>query len=125
MRNGKRAACCTRRRSASADLVQPGRGRQAFLAQEFRVVELGLIAGSVIAQNGHEGVARPHLEGTWFEQGFHGAMAELLCAIEEDREPYNGARSNLESLALCFAAVESAHCSQPVVPGTVRQLPEH
>ena len=71
------------------------------------------------------GVARPRLEGTWFEQGFHGAMAELLCAIEEDREPFNGARSNLESLALCFAAVESAHCSQPVVPGTVRQLPEH
>ena len=29
-------------------------------------------------------------------------------AIEEDREPLNGARSNLDSLALCFAAVASA-----------------
>ena len=70
-----------------------------------------------------EGVARPRLEGTWFEQGFHGTMAELLCAIEEDREPLNNARANLESLALCFAAVESAHRGEAVAPGTVRRLP--
>ena len=69
------------------------------------------------------GVARPQLEGTWFAQGFHGTMAELLCAIEEDREPCNSARANLESLALCFAAVASAHRGEPVVPGTVRRLP--
>lgn len=72
-----------------------------------------------------EGVARPRLEGTWFEQGFHGTMAELLCAVEEDREPLNGARANLESLALCFAAVASAHRGEPVEPGTVRRLPGH
>ena len=70
-----------------------------------------------------EGVARPKLVGTWFEQGFHGTMAELLCAIEEGREPLNGARANLESLALCFAAVESAHRGESIVPGTVRRLP--
>ena len=67
-----------------------------------------------------EGIAQPALEGTWFRQGFHGAMAELLCAIEEEREPGNGARDNLRSLALCFAAVASAGCGEPVVPGTVR-----
>ncbi len=61
-----------------------------------------------------EGVASPELEGCWFPGGFHGAMAELLCAIEENREPLNSARTNLRSLALCFAAVESAETGQPV-----------
>ena len=70
-----------------------------------------------------EGCASPDLEGTWFLDGFHGTMSELLCAIDEDREPTNGARSNLESLALCFAAVASADSGQPVVPGTVRRMP--
>jgi hypothetical protein len=44
------------------------------------------------------------LEGVWFPDGFHGAMAELLCAFEERREPEHSARNNLRSLALCFAA---------------------
>ena len=34
-------------------------------------------------------------------------MGELLCAIEEGREPSNSARENLFSLALAFAAVRS------------------
>jgi predicted dehydrogenase len=54
------------------------------------------------------GVARPRLEGTWFNDGFAGAMGELLCAIEDDREPNNSARGNLASLRLCLAAVRSA-----------------
>jgi len=69
-----------------------------------------------------QGVARPALEGTWFRQGFHGTMAELLGAIEEDREPFNNARDNLRSLALCFAAAASAARGEPVVPGTVRRI---
>lgn len=48
------------------------------------------------------------LEGSWFTSGFQGAMGELLCAIEEKREPSNGARGNLRSLELCFAAMRSA-----------------
>lgn len=64
------------------------------------------------------------LEGSWFPDGFHGTMAELLCAIEERREPTNSARNNLTSLALCFAAVASAQRGEPVVPGTVRRLPD-
>ena len=65
-----------------------------------------------------EGVASPELEGCWFPDGFHGAMAELLCAIEENREPLNSARANLRSLALCFAAVESAESGLAInVPG--------
>ena len=71
-----------------------------------------------------EGYAVPELEGCWFPDGFHGTMGELLCAIEEDREPLNGARDNLDSLALCFAAIASAQRNEPVEPGTVRALPE-
>ena len=54
------------------------------------------------------------LEGTWFESGFEGTMGELLCAIEEDREPYHSARNNLKTLELCFAAEESSSLGKPV-----------
>jgi predicted dehydrogenase len=69
-----------------------------------------------------EGVAKPKIVGAWFPDGFHGTMGELLCAIEENREPTNSARNNLASLALCFAAVASAEQGTPVVPGSVRRL---
>ena len=67
-----------------------------------------------------EGVAAAPLEGTWFTSGFQGAMGELLCAIEEKRTPAHHARNNLESLALCFAALASADQGVAVAPGTVR-----
>jgi predicted dehydrogenase len=69
------------------------------------------------------GQAAPVLEGQWFDDGFHGTMGELLCAIEEGREPCNSARDNLRSLELCFAAVASAERHEVVVPGSVRVLP--
>ena len=59
----------------------------------------------------------PRCAGTWFPDGFHGTMGELLRAVEEKREPENSARNNLESLALCFAAIASADRAAPVVPG--------
>jgi predicted dehydrogenase len=71
-----------------------------------------------------EGQASPRLRGCWFPDGFHGTMGELLAAVEEDREPANGARDNLKSLALCFAAVASAERGRAVRPGTVRKMPE-
>lgn len=71
-----------------------------------------------------EGISHPELEGSWFEQGFHGTMAELLCAIEAEREPLHGARGNLKSLALSFAAIASARRGESVRPGSVRRLPE-
>jgi hypothetical protein len=67
------------------------------------------------------GHAKPKLEGTWFNDGFRGAMGELLCAIEEDREPSNSARENLTSLALCFAATNSADTGQAQIPGKIRR----
>ena len=69
------------------------------------------------------GYASPRLDGTWFREGFHATMGELLCAIEEGRQPITSARNNLRSLELAFAAIASAHQGLPKVPGTVRQLP--
>lgn len=68
------------------------------------------------------GTGRAALEGTWFTHGFQGAMGELLCAIEEDREPANGARSSLRSLELCFAALASADSGAPQIPGRVTRV---
>lgn len=69
-----------------------------------------------------KGIAQPKLKGTWFTNGFHGTMAELLCAIEEQRQPLNSARDNLKSLAICFAALKSADTDKPVIPGKVRRI---
>ena len=62
------------------------------------------------------------LDGCWFENGFQGTMGELLCAIEEDREPDNSARDNLRSLALCFAGIESADTGKVVRVGDARKI---
>jgi len=70
-----------------------------------------------------DGVMQPELIGNWFNDGFHGAMAELLCAIEERRTPPHNAVDNLRSLALAFAAIGSAHNGSPMRPGEVRRLP--
>ena len=48
-----------------------------------------------------------------------GAMGELLCAIEEKREPENSAANNLRSIALCFAALESSRSGRVEVPGNI------
>jgi predicted dehydrogenase len=68
------------------------------------------------------GWGSPKLAGNWFENGFHGTMAELLRAIEERREPSNSARGNLKGLALCFAACASADAGRPMTPGRVRRI---
>jgi predicted dehydrogenase len=70
----------------------------------------------------HKGVATPRLRGTWFVEGFMGTMGELLCAIEEKRQPGNSAADNLAGLALCFAAVRSAETGQPERVGNVRRV---
>jgi predicted dehydrogenase len=69
-----------------------------------------------------DGIAQPDLDGAWFNDGFRGTMGELLCAIEDDREPSNGARENLHSLAIAFAAVESRITRREVAIGTTRRL---
>ena len=70
-----------------------------------------------------QGTASPQLSGQWFDCGFEGTMGELLCAIEEGREPSHAARRCLPSLALCFAAIASANEGRTYVPGEVRRCP--
>ena len=70
-----------------------------------------------------DGECTAPLQGCWFESGFKGAMGELLCAIEEDREPIHSARDNLKSLELCFAALASADSGQSQTVGSVRRVP--
>lgn len=62
-------------------------------------------------------------EGSWFPTGFHGAMAELLSAIEQNRQPSNNPLDNLRGLAICFAAVASAESGKPVEVGKARRVP--
>ena len=80
------------------------------------------LAGQRIELITADGIVTPKIKGTWFPDGFHGTMGELLCAIEEKRQPSHSARNNLKSLELCFAAVASSLKHKPVVPGTVRKL---
>ena len=61
-----------------------------------------------------KGSATVPLQGCWFESGFQGTMGELLCAIEEVRDPYHSARNNLKTLDLCFNAIKSADNGIPV-----------
>lgn len=70
------------------------------------------------------GSYRPKLTGKWFSDGFAGTMLELLSAIDADRPSIIDGRDNLDSLALCFAAIESAETGRPQTPGSVRRLPK-
>lgn len=77
----------------------------------------------LVTLHSQAGWSRPELTGAWFNDGFLGAMSELLYAVDTGSEPSNGAEENLQSLALCFAAIASADSNEPVQPGTVRRLP--
>jgi predicted dehydrogenase len=117
--------------SAQATLIFDAHTRIGRVDRTLVVGSRGTIASSGVNQDHQRvelttaaGIARPKLSGAWFPDGFHGTMGELLSAIEEKREPTNSARNNLASLALCFAAVASAERVKPLVPGSVRKLPD-
>jgi predicted dehydrogenase len=80
------------------------------------------LSSGVVTLATRAGKGSPALEGSWFNDGFLGSMGELLSAIEQGREPANSAASSLNSLALCFAAVQSAHTGLPEQPHLVRTL---
>lgn len=104
-------------------LVQPGQeDRTVVCGRQGTLRSFGpSLSDQAVVVHTAEGDARPVLEGTWFVNGFQGAMGELLCAIEENREPSHSARNNLDTLALCFAALASADSAQPQTPGEVRR----
>ena len=66
------------------------------------------------------GLGRPSLRDTWFNDGFAGAMGALLVAKETESEPANGARGNLLSVANTFAALKAAATGQAQNPENVR-----
>jgi predicted dehydrogenase len=52
---------------------------------------------------------QPRWKDVWFPDAFIGPMAELLCALEELREPAISGRDNLETMALvdaCYLSVK-------------------
>lgn len=73
----------------------------------------GTIRGSVLGGSDRlelerdDVVTQYPLRGQWFVDGFAGTMGELMCAIAENRRPYNSAAHNIASLELMIAARES------------------
>jgi predicted dehydrogenase len=51
---------------------------------------------------------QPRWPEVWFPDAFIGTMAQLLVAIEEDREPEISGRDNLQTIALCEAVWAAA-----------------
>jgi hypothetical protein len=52
---------------------------------------------------------RPRWKEVWFPDAFAGPMAELLCAVEENREPTISGEDNLKTMALvdaCYLSVK-------------------
>lgn len=116
---------------AQATLVFDGHSPAGEYASYVAVGSSGLLRSEGRGDNEHQvvlvtpgGQWRPQLTGQWFDQGFHGTMGELLCSIEQGRTPSHAAATTLPALELCFAAIQSAETGQPVVPGTVRKLPD-
>ncbi len=75
-----------------------------------------LVDNDQVELHTRQGVSHPRLAGRWFNDGFRGAMGELLCAIEEDREPAHSATNNLRTLSLALAACRSADTGRSQIP---------
>jgi len=54
-------------------------------------------------ESGADGWIQPRWPEVWFPDAFAGTMAQLLCALEEGREPEISGHDNLETIALCEA----------------------
>jgi predicted dehydrogenase len=73
----------------------------------------GTLRGSVLLDSDRleldDGTTRTPVElsGAWFVDGFAAAMGELMCAVDEDREPENSAADAARSVAVVLAARES------------------
>jgi predicted dehydrogenase len=81
----------------------------------------GTLRGSVLMDSDHlvlddgDGTHDVPLTGAWFVDGFAGTMAELMSAVDEDREPENSAADAARSVRLVLAARRSAeHGGVPV-----------
>ncbi len=62
---------------------------------------------------------QPRWDAVWFPDAFAGPMAELLCALEEDRQPSLCGRDNLHTMALVEACYTSAREHRAVEPDEI------
>jgi len=60
------------------------------------------------------GWERPRWDAVWFPDAFAGPLAELLCALEENREPAHSGQDNLQTMALVDACYRSAQAHRAV-----------
>ena len=65
----------------------------------------------------------PRWSEVWFPDAFAGPMADLLCALEESREPEIGGRDNLRTMALVDACYLSADEHRAVAMDEIHQVP--
>jgi len=54
------------------------------------------------------------IQGRWFPDAFGGSMAEMMTALNENREPQTSGRDNLNSIRIAYAAVESSETGRAV-----------
>ena len=66
------------------------------------------------ASKGQTQFVQPKWSESWFPDAFIGTMAQLLCALETDREPAIGGDDNLRTMALVDAAYRSVETQQVV-----------
>jgi predicted dehydrogenase len=59
---------------------------------------------------------QPSWDAVWFPDAFIGPMAELLCALEQGREPHISGRDNLHTMALVDACYRSVAEHRAVSP---------
>jgi len=67
----------------------------------------------------------PTWDSVWFPDAFIGPMAELLCALEEQREPSISGRSNLPTMALVDACYLSAREHRAISPAEAAERSRH
>lgn len=68
------------------------------------------------ARKGEIAFQQPVWSESWFPDAFIGTMAQLLCALEQGREPEISGRDNLDTMALVEAAYRSTEIQAAVNP---------
>ncbi|MEX2214363.1 MAG: Gfo/Idh/MocA family oxidoreductase [Phycisphaeraceae bacterium] len=63
---------------------------------------------------------QPRWKEVWFPDAFAGTMAQLLCALEEGREPEISGADNLKTMALVEACYQSAKTKRAVTLASIK-----
>ena len=60
-----------------------------------------------IQRKGEDTWTEPKFSRMWFPDAFSATMGELMCAVEEGRQPSNSGRDNLGTMRAVLAAYRS------------------